>query len=76
MTNFLVFYSRTSNEPRVETIADDTEAVQRLLEAERELANDPLQRVVLLVADDLDDLRRTHAHYFTSIDDLLRQPVG
>ena len=76
MSHFLVFYRRgASEESVVERIEDSDEAVRRLLEAERDLADDPSRGVVMLVADDEDDLRRTHAHYFSSIDDLLR-PVA
>lgn len=74
MSHFLVFYSHEhSEDPRVERIEDAAEAVRRLLEAEHELAGDRSHRVVMLVADDEDDLRRTHAHYFESFEELLRQ---
>jgi hypothetical protein len=77
MSHFLVFYSREqSEEPRVERIEDSTEAVRRLLQAEHALAGDRSHRVVMLVADDEEDLRRTHAHYFESVEDLLRQAVA
>jgi hypothetical protein len=77
MSHFLVFYSREQSEgPRVERIEDSTEAVRRLLAAEHALADDRSHGVVMLVADDEDDLRRTHAHYFASVEDLLRQAVA
>ena len=77
MSHFLVFYSRKRAEvPRVERIEDSAEAVQRLLEAERGIAGDPLHGVVLLVAEDEDDLRRTHSHYFSSVEELVRQAAG
>jgi hypothetical protein len=77
MSNFLVFYTRgQSTEPVVERIDDHDEAVQRLLEAERELAGNPARGVVMLVAEDEDDLRRTHAHYFLSIEELLSHPAA
>jgi hypothetical protein len=58
---------------RVERIEDPREAVRRLLEAERSIAGDPGHGVVMLVAKDEDDLRRTHAHYFSSFEELVRQ---
>lgn len=77
MSHFLVFYSREhSEDPRVERIEDAAEAVRRLLEAEHALAGDRAHGVVMLVADDEDDLRRTHAHYFASLEELLRQAVA
>ena len=77
MINFLIFYTRgRDSEPVIERIDDHDEAVRRLFKAERELANDPARGVVMLVADDEADLRRTHAHYFFSLEELLRhQPV-
>ena len=75
MSHFLVFYSRNAgDQPRV-VLVDEAEAVQQLLEAERRLADDPTHGVVMLVAENEDDLRRTHAHYFESIEDLLAQPT-
>ena len=76
MSHFVVFYSRGRDKPIIERIEDHDEAVRRLLEAEHELADDPSRGVVMLVADDEEDLRRTHAHYFSSIEELLRQPVA
>jgi hypothetical protein len=77
MSNFLVFYSRKrQEEPRVERVDDSDEAVRRLLDAERKLAGDPLHGVVLLVAEDEADLRRTHSHYFSSVEELVRQAAG
>jgi hypothetical protein len=78
MSHFLVFYDRSrQGAPDVEQIDDPARAVERLLEAEREIANDPQRGVVMLVADHLDDLKRTHAHYFvSSIEDLLHLPVA
>ena len=60
----------------VPVIEDAAEAVRRLLEAEHALAGDRSRGVVMLVADDEDDLRRTHAHYFASLEELLRQAVA
>ena len=78
MSHFLIFYDRArQGEPEIEQIDDPARAVERLLHAERELADDPDRGVVMLVADELDDLRRTHAHYFaTSVEDLLKLPVA
>lgn len=78
MSHFLVFYDRSrQGEPDVEQIDDPLRAIERLLVAEGELADDPNRGVVMLVADELDDLKRTHAHYFaSSIDDLLHLPIA
>jgi hypothetical protein len=77
VSHFLVFYSRKNGEdPRVERIEDPAEAVQRLLEAESQFAGDPVHGVVMLVAKDEDDLRRTHSHYFSSVEELVRQAAG
>jgi hypothetical protein len=78
MSHFLVFYDRgRQGEPEVKRIEDSNEAVAALLEAEHDLAGDPERGVVMLVADDIDDLRRTHAHYFaSSVEDLLHLPVA
>jgi hypothetical protein len=77
MSYFLVFYDRArQGDPDVRRIEDADEAVTRLLEAERELAGDAERGVVMLVGDDVEDLRRTHAHYFAaSVEELLRLPV-
>ena len=76
MSHFLVFYSRNpGDEPRVVLVENEADAVQQLLDAERLLAHDPTHGVVMLVAENEDDLRRTHAHYFESIEDLLAQPI-
>jgi hypothetical protein len=70
MSHFLLIYDRAHRyDPRIERFEDGTEAMRRLLEAERQL--EPGQGAVLLVADDEDDLRLTHSHYFTSFDELL-----
>jgi hypothetical protein len=42
----------------------------RLFEAESEHAHDDLE-VVLLVAEDAEDLLRTHSRFFKSLDQLL-----
>ena len=77
MSHFLVFYSRNRNDdPRVVLVEDERDAVRQLLEAERRLADNPSQGVVMLVADNEADLRRTHSHYFESIEDLLSQPIA
>lgn len=71
MSHFLVIYDRTGRtETHVERVDNPGSAVTRLFEVEGALANTD-QGVVLLVADSEDDLRRTHAHYFKSIDELL-----
>jgi hypothetical protein len=41
------------------------------VDAERALRGDDRHGVVLLVAEDEETLRRTHSHYFSSVDELL-----
>ena len=70
MSHFLLIFDRHKrHDLRVERIEDPHEALRRLREAESKLGKD--EGAVLLVADSEDDLRLTHAHYFTSFDDLL-----
>jgi hypothetical protein len=45
--------------------------IERLFEAEQLLHDHPELEIVLLTAADEDDLRRTHARYFESVDELL-----
>jgi hypothetical protein len=70
MSHFLLIFDRLKRQDlRVERIEDPNEAMTRLRDAERHL--DEGQGAVLLVAESEEDLRLTHAHYFTSFDDLL-----
>jgi hypothetical protein len=77
MTHFIVFYSRGAHRPPIiEPIEDYDEAVRRLFAAEREVQGDPSRGVVMLAAESEDDLRRTHTHYFESLEDMLRLVTG
>jgi hypothetical protein len=72
MSHFLVIYDRRRRTPpEVERIEDSGEAIARLFELERDLAEHPSTGVVLLVAEDEDTIRATHSHYFRSLDELL-----
>jgi hypothetical protein len=55
----------------VDEFKDRGEAIERLREAERSRAKNTDLEVVLLNAADREDLRRTHARYFESIENLL-----
>jgi hypothetical protein len=77
MSHFLVtFHRRRVAPPHVERIEDPDEAISRLFESEKRLRNDPDRDVVMLVADSEDELRRTHAHYFKSFDELMELARG
>jgi hypothetical protein len=71
MTRFLLTYDRRRHHSDVVVIDDQALALERLFAAERELRTNPDLEVVMLVAEDEDDLRRTHSHYFESLDELL-----
>lgn len=70
MTHFLLIFNRQSRIAEVQDLGDG-DVVGRLLEAEERLTGEPWLEIVLLTAADEDDLRRTHARYFESIDQLL-----
>jgi hypothetical protein len=69
---FLVIYDRRKqHEARVERIEDEDAALARLFELEDQLRGSKNGRgVVLLVADDEDEIHRTHSQYFKSFDEL------
>jgi hypothetical protein len=70
MSHFLLIFDRTKRRDlRVQRIDDPHEALALLRRAEQNLM--PNEGAVLLVADSEEDLRQTHAHYFTSFDELL-----
>jgi hypothetical protein len=71
VTLFLLIFDREKRQATVEEIADEDAVIARLFEAENRLRTEPALEVVLLTAADEDDLRRTHARYFESIDELL-----
>ncbi len=73
MSLFLLTFRKGTREPPTLRRFEDPElAMGEFTAAERrhrELADD--LGVVLLIADDEDTLRRTHAHYFASVAELL-----
>jgi hypothetical protein len=72
MTQFLIVYDRSTGELlKLEDLgADRAEAIRRRSEIEhREMANPEIE-VVVLSAPAEDVLRRTHARYFRSVDQL------
>jgi hypothetical protein len=72
MSHFLVIFDRRRRaDAEVQQIEDAQEAMERLFEIERELRGDSDRGVVLLVADDEQTIRATHAHYFRSFDELV-----
>jgi hypothetical protein len=75
MSYFLVIFDRRrQGEAAVERLEDPDLAVERLFELEKQLAEPGAKRgVVLLVADDEGEIRRTHSHYFKSFDELLER---
>jgi hypothetical protein len=71
MPLFLLTFDRNQHHATVERLDDQGDAMHRLLEAEGRLRYHPELEIVLLTAADADDLRRTHARYFESTDELL-----
>lgn len=72
MSHFIVIFDRLRRaDAEVQRFDDPDEAMERLFEIERELRDDPERGVVLLVAEDEDTVRATHAHYFKSFDELV-----
>ncbi len=69
-TFLLLFDSRTSS-VEVRAIEDESSIVQQLRASEQRLATEPWLEIVLLTAADEDDLRKTHARFFESVDQLL-----
>jgi hypothetical protein len=72
MSYFLVIFDRhKQREPTVERIEDADAALARLFDLESRLRGSTNGRgVVLLVADDEEEIRRTHSQYFKSFDEL------
>lgn len=75
MSLFLLTYERrngASKQPDIERFEDADLAMQRFVEAERFHREHPDGRgVVLLIADDEETLRHTHAHYFKTTEEIL-----
>lgn len=71
MKVFLLIFDRRTSTVDVQPIDDESTVVERLRTAENRLANEPWLEIVLLAAADEEDLRKTHARYFESLDELL-----
>jgi hypothetical protein len=73
MSFFLLTFDRTNGrEPQIMEFTDSSSAMDEFVAAERRHREvDDGKGVVLLIADDVDTLRRTHAHYFMTTDELL-----
>ena len=72
MTYFLVEFDRSGPPPaRVTTFEEAAPALRAL--KDREADRKPEVEVVLLLADSLDDLKRTHSRYFLTIDEEIAQ---
>lgn len=71
MNLYLLIFNRAERSVEVHKFSDPREAIDRLQEAERRRGDEPELEIVLLNAAHENDLRRTHARYFESIDQLL-----
>jgi hypothetical protein len=68
----LTFDRRKGREPQIEEFADSELAMDRFVAAERQHREiDDGKGVVLLIADNVETLRRTHSHYFFTTEELL-----
>lgn len=73
MSLFLLTFTRGAQvPPELERFEDATEAMERFAEREHELRGSN-RGVVLLIADSEETLRRTHSHYFSTLDELLAE---
>lgn len=75
MALFLLTYNRRTREVDVDEITDHHEGLARLFEAEQRLRHEPDLEIVMLAAEDEDDLRKTHSRFFESVDELLKLPA-
>lgn len=71
MSLFLLQFNRDSRQLEIEKFEDAKSALDRLTEAELNARQDLALEVVLLTAADEADLRRTHARYFETFEELL-----
>ncbi|HWB21307.1 MAG TPA: hypothetical protein VG652_00290 [Gaiellaceae bacterium] len=73
MSFFLLTYTRGSHrEPDIAEFQDPAAAMERFVAAERShREHDDGRGVVLLIAEDEETLRRTHSHYFESLEETL-----
>jgi hypothetical protein len=68
---FLLIFDRDKHTVDVTLLGDRETSLETLFKAEATIRDHPEREIVLLTADDEDDLRRTHARYFESFDELL-----
>lgn len=72
MSHFVIIFDRHRRvPPEIEEYEDAVRAQVRLFEAEGELRGDPDRGVVLLFAENEEQLRRTHGSFFFGLDELL-----
>lgn len=69
MKDFVLIYNRISGALRLSEFDDPAEAVRVRLEREKEYRDDPNTEVVLVTAESLDDIKKTHSRYFMDVAD-------
>ena len=69
MKDFVLIYNRISGALRLSEFDDPAEAVRVRLEREKEFRDDPNTEVVLITAESLDDIKKTHSRYFLGVAD-------
>lgn len=74
MSYFLVVYDRSTGAVEVEEFSDQQRdlALHRRFEYEREQRNHPEIEVVVLGAESTEALKRTHARYFKTVQELAK----
>jgi hypothetical protein len=78
MTSFLMQYDRRSGDLEVTEFVGESareEALAARVQAESTRASEDVE-VVVLSADSLDELKRTHGRYFKSASELLREAIA
>lgn len=77
MTSFLMRYDRRTGDLEVTEFAGENarqDALTARVQAESERASADVE-VVVLAADSLDELKRTHGRYFKSVPELVRSAL-
>lgn len=69
MKDFVLIYNRISGALRLSEFDDPAEAVRVRLEREKEYRDDPNTELVLVTAESLDDIKKTHSRYFMDVAD-------
>lgn len=69
MKDLVLIYNRISGALRLSEFDDPAEAVRVRLEREKEYRDDPNTEVVLVTAESLDDIKKTHSRYFMDVAD-------